>query len=77
MCHRHGDVLMRNDHEARHLGPAIVGKRLDDRREIGSGIGKHVFDPALAEPRDIGFRRHAVVGLDVSHGRIHGLEIGC
>ena len=73
--HRHGDVLVRHHDEARRLGALALRQRLHDRGEIGSGIGEDILDAALAEPRDIGFRRHAVRGLAVVHGRIHPLEV--
>ena len=66
--HGHGDVLVRDRHEARNLGAFGVGQRLHDRGKIRPGIGEHVFDAALAEARDVGLGRHAVMGLGVGHG---------
>ena len=74
--HGHGDVLVRDRHEARGLRALGSGQRLHDRGEIRSGVGEYVFDAALAEPRDIGFGRHAIGGLGVAHGHIHPGKIG-
>ena len=74
--HRHGDVLVRHGHEPRGLGVLRLRERLHDRGEIGSGIGEHVLDAALSEPRNVGFRRHAVGGLGVGHGHIHSMGRG-
>jgi hypothetical protein len=73
--HGHGDVLVRDRHEARDLCVLRAGQRLHDRGEIRSGVGEYVFDTALAEPGDIGFGRHAVGGLGVGHGHIHLREM--
>ena len=50
------------------LRPGGVRESLDDRGKIGSGIGEHVVDAALGEPRDVSVRRHDVLGLAVVHG---------
>src|SRR5262249_61909566 len=65
--HGHGDVLVRDRHEAGDLCVLRPGWRLHDRGEIRSGISEYVFDTALAEPGDIGFGRHAVGGSGVGH----------
>ena len=49
--HRHRDVLVRHGDEFRKLGIAgVAGNAFHDRREIGSRIGEHILDAALAEP---------------------------
>ena len=73
--HGHGDVLVRDRHEARGLRTLCPGQRLHDRGEIRSGIGEYVFDTARAEPGNIGFGRHAVGGLGVGHDHIHPGEV--
>jgi hypothetical protein len=74
--HGHGDVLVRHRHEARDLGVLGMGQRLHDRGKIRPGIGEHIVDAALAEARDIGLGRHAVVGPAVGHDRFHSVGIG-
>jgi hypothetical protein len=55
--HRQGEVFVRREDRLRHrhAAPRRFGKGLDERREIGPGIGKEVFDPALGKEREIGF----------------------
>ncbi len=36
-----------------HLG---LGERLDQRREIGAGVGEQIIDAAIGEQREIGVR---------------------
>ena len=66
--HGHGDVLVRHDDDARKLAPAVGvhGERFDDRGEVRSGIGEHVIDAALGEPRQIGLRGN-VWGFGIKH----------
>jgi hypothetical protein len=49
---------VRGEHRLRHghAGPRRLRERLDERRKIGPGIGEQIFDPALGEEREIGFR---------------------
>ncbi len=56
--HGHRDVLMGHGDDARKLAAPIGvhGKRLDERREIRTGIGENVLDAALGEPCEISLR---------------------
>ncbi len=58
MRHREGEVLVGGEHRLRHrrTGPRGFRERLDERREIGPGIGEQILDPAFGEEREIGFR---------------------
>ena len=44
----------------------VHGERFDDGREIRAGIGEHIIDAALGEPRQIGLRGN-VWGFGISH----------
>ncbi len=75
VCHRHGDVFMRDHHEAGDLpaGTLVARQRFHDRCEIGAGIGKDMLDAALAEPGQVGFRGHGLGA--VGHGLVHPLGL--
>ena len=47
-----GQYRLRN----RNPRPRRLGECLDKRREIGTGISKQIFDPALGEQCKIGLR---------------------
>ena len=80
--HRHRDVLMGHGDDARifPVGAGVARQRLDDRREIGAGIGEHVFDPAIGQAGEEGLGGHAgggvghgfVLVLAGDHGRLRG-----
>ena len=59
------------------LVAGVAGERLHDRGEVGARIGEHVFDAALAEPGEIGFRGHflgsVVHGADPCVFVVHAL----
>ncbi len=79
MRHRQRQVLMRRDQRLRRRQPAMrrLGIGLDDRCEIGAGIGEQVFDAALGQQREIGLghavdvqflaRHAALLPLSVAH----------
>ncbi len=60
MRHRHRDILVRDGDKAGNFPAArrAAGQRLDNGREIGAGIGEDILDTTLAEPGQIGLRRH-------------------
>ena len=66
--HRHREILVRRDQRLRHghAGMRRLRVGLDDRREIGAGIGEQVLDAAIGEQREIGLRdaldRHLLAG---------------
>ncbi len=74
--HGHGDVLVRHRDEARRLGTRGVRQGFHDGGEIGSCIGEYIVDAALAEPRDVGFRRHGAPSLAIGHGYIRFTGVG-
>ena len=72
--HRHRDVLVRHRDETREFLVAdVAGERFHDRREVGAGIGEHVFDAAFAEPGKVGIGDHFLRG--VVHGFFHSFLI--
>jgi hypothetical protein len=56
MRHRHREVLVHGNHRLRRRDAARLGlsQRLDNRREIGSRIGKELIDTALGQQRQVG-----------------------
>ena len=60
---------MRREDRLRHrrAGPRRFSERLDQRREIGAGIGEQIFDAALGKQREIGFRHTVDRQLFASH----------
>ncbi len=70
---------MRREHRLRHWGsgPRRLCKCLDKRREIGSGIGEQVFDPALGEQSQIGFRHVINRELLASHWHLVKAAFTC
>jgi hypothetical protein len=53
--HRHREVLVRREERLRRRQPGVrrLGVGLDDRGEIGAGIGEQIFDAAVGEQRQI------------------------
>jgi hypothetical protein len=66
---RHGDreILVRNDQRRGHLGVRLLGaaEGLDDRREIGAGIGEEIIDAMIGQRAEEGLSgdRRAFVAL--------------
>ena len=60
---------MRRDDRLRHRGPGPrrFGEGLDQRREIGAGIGEQIFDAALGKQREIGLGHTVDRQLFASH----------
>ena len=53
--HRDGDILMRHGHRLRHPPTCRLrlGESLDQRREIGAGIGEEIIDTTIGDEREI------------------------
>ena len=49
--HGHGEVLVRRQHGARHLRPALPGacQALDNGREIGAGVDEEIRNPVASQ----------------------------
>jgi hypothetical protein len=70
MRHRQRQVLVRREQRLRRRLPAMrrLGVGLDDRREIGAGVGEQIFDAALCEQREIGLRYAVDLEFLARHG---------
>ncbi len=74
--HRHREIFMRRGDEARVLASAAVARnRLDDRREIGAGIGEDIVDAAFAEPGEKRFRGKIGRGQGSVGNLVHGSHV--